>query len=115
MQPYRHEDVLQGYYPHAFTFLREDVPELSDDGPIDDDIPLEMCDPGNNELFIKSRVFVDENHSPKFRKEGSPRKRNDWRHDERIRQDDVRLRDRHYYKKKERKREEIPVWTLPPQ
>ena len=118
MQAYRHEDILQAYYPHSFTFNREDVPELDEDGEIEDEIPVEMCDPGKNGLFVKSRVFYEETpEQPRYRKEGSPRKRNDWRSDaqERARQDDVRLRDRHHYKKKEKKREEIPVWTLPPQ
>lgn len=118
MQTYRHEDILQVYYPHSFTFNRDDVTELDDDGEIDDDIPIDMCDPEKNGLFAKSRVFYDETQDPfRNKKEGSPRKRNDWRSEalERTRQDDVRLRDRHYYKKKEKKREEIPVWTLPQQ
>lgn len=117
MQHYRHEDILQGYYPHSFTFNRDDVSELDDDGEYED-IPEDMCDPEKNGLFQKSRIYFDENQDQsRYKKEssprGSPRKRVDWRSE--PRQDDVRLRDRHYYKKKERKREEIPVWTLPPQ
>lgn len=117
MQEFRQEDILQAYYPHAFTFNRDDVREL-DEGDIEEELPVEMCDPGKNGLFVKSRVFYDENQEQlRYRKEGSPRKRNDWRSDaqERNRQDDVRFRDRHHYKKKEKKREEIPVWTLPQQ
>lgn len=119
MQAYRHEDILQGYYPHSFTFNRDDVTELDEDGEIEEDIPVDMCDPVKNGLFVKSRVYYDENQGVEYRykKEGSPRKRNDWRSDaqERARQDDVRLRDRHHYKKKEKKRDEMPVWTLPQQ
>ncbi|XP_049868992.1 serine/threonine-protein kinase/endoribonuclease ire-1 [Pectinophora gossypiella] len=114
MQEFRNEDILQAYYPHNFTFNREDVIELCDD-TYEDEVPIEQCDPERNELFVKSKVFVDENEF-RFRN-GSPRKRNDWRseaQDYRSKQDDVRLRDRHY-KKKEKKREEIPVWTLPMQ
>ncbi|XP_028168427.1 serine/threonine-protein kinase/endoribonuclease IRE1 isoform X2 [Ostrinia furnacalis] len=111
MQQFRHEDILQAYYPHAFTFTREDVPELNDDQEFE---PYE----DTNELFVKSKVYVDEDQEkPKYyRIKESPRK-SDWRaeaRDFKTRQDDVRLRDRHY-KKKEKKREEIPVWTLPPQ
>ncbi|KAG6445865.1 hypothetical protein O3G_MSEX004164 [Manduca sexta] len=125
MQQYRHEDILQLYYPHSFTFRREDVAELNDDDY--EEIPPEMCDPEKNELFVKSKVYVDETilrtrredkGSPKASPRGSPRKFADWRSEAqelRMRQDDVRLRDRHYYKKKEKKREEMPVWTLPPQ
>lgn len=118
MQQYRHEDILQVYYPHTFTFSREDVPELNDDKYYEQELPSEMCDPDKNELFVKSRIFYDENNQEvRNRKEESPRKYSNWRtegSDYRIRQDDVRMRDRHF-KKKEKKREEIPVWTLPPQ
>ncbi|XP_075973369.1 serine/threonine-protein kinase/endoribonuclease Ire1 [Anticarsia gemmatalis] len=117
MQDYRAEDILQAYYPRSFTFNREDVAELNDDWD-HEEIPEEMCDPERNCLFQKSRVFYDENlDQNRYKKEGSPRasprKRVDWRSE--PRQDDVRLRDRHYYKKKEKKREDMPVWTLPPQ
>ncbi|KOB71168.1 Serine/threonine-protein kinase/endoribonuclease ire-1 [Operophtera brumata] len=115
MQQYRHEDILQAYYPHSFTFSREDVPELEDKEP-EQDLPSDLCDPDKNELFIRSRVFHD-NTEIRNRKEESPRKLTNWRtegSDYRIRQDDVRMRDRHY-KKKERKREEMLIWTLPPQ
>lgn len=119
MQQYRQEDILQVYYPHSFIFSREDVPELNDDKDYERELPSDICDPDRNELFVKSRVFFDESNQEllRNRKEGSPRKYTNWRtegSDYRIRQDDVRMRDRHY-KKKERKREEIPVWTLPPQ
>ncbi|KAL0892911.1 hypothetical protein ABMA27_014590 [Loxostege sticticalis] len=117
MQQFRHEDILQAYYPHSFTFSREDVPELNDDNY--QELPTELCDSDTNELFVKSKVYVDENDDkPKYyRNKESPRK-SDWRTDARefkTKQDDVRLRDRHYYKKKEKKREEMPVWTLPSQ
>ncbi|XP_041977924.1 serine/threonine-protein kinase/endoribonuclease IRE1 isoform X1 [Aricia agestis] len=114
MQQYRHEDILQAYYPHSFTFQREDVPEL-DESNYNEELPQEMCDPDKNELFVKSKVFYDDNDKePKYN--GSPRKYTNWRSEmqARTRQDDVRLRDRHY-KKKEKKSEEMPVWTLPPQ
>lgn len=123
MQQFRHEDILQAYYPHTFTFSRDDVHELNDEKDYDNFISEEQCDPEKNELFVKSKVYFDENTPEKphwnFKnKEGSPRKTPDWRtegRDFRTRQDDVRLRDRHHYKKKEKKKEEIPVWTLPPQ
>ncbi|XP_059045401.1 serine/threonine-protein kinase/endoribonuclease IRE1 [Achroia grisella] len=122
MQPYRHEDLLQGYYPHSFTFNREDVIELSNDSNYEEDLALELCDSEKNDLFVKSRVYYDENDREKsyryYRKDGSPQKRADWRSEARdfkARQDDVRLRDRHHYKKKEKKKEDIPVWTLPHQ
>lgn len=115
MQPYRHEDILQGYYSHAFTFNREDVIELSDDKEFDHELPQEMCSPDKNELFVKSRVFVDENSQDiRHRKEESPRKISNWRteaSDYRIRKEDVRFRVN--YKKKEKKTEDIPVWKLP--
>lgn len=117
MQQYRHEDILQAYYPHSFTFHREDVMELDSEGFVE--IPDIMCDPETNELFVKSKVYVDENeerHSVfKYYRHGSPRKRNDWKSegtDHKVRQDDVRLRDKHYKKKK---REDVPIWTVPPQ
>lgn len=120
MQQFRHEDTLQVYY-HSFTFNREDVPELTSENY--EEVPLDMCDPDKNELFIKSKVYYDEKETEKTRtprKEGSPRKIFDWRSDNqnseyRTRQDDVRLRDRHYFKKKEKKRDEMPIWRLPPQ
>ncbi|KAJ0177114.1 hypothetical protein K1T71_007123 [Dendrolimus kikuchii] len=114
MQQFRHEDILQGYYPHSFTFNREDVLELADDR-YDSEIPVQMCDAEKNELFIKSRIYKDESQD-RYKKDGSPRARADWRSealDFRSRQDDVRLRDRHF--KKEKKREEIPIWRIPPQ
>lgn len=118
MQQYRQEDILQGYYPHAFTFSRDDVAELNDDKD-NEEFPEDMCDPDKNELFVKSRVFVDENNLEiRHRKEGSPRKFSNWRteaSDYRIRQDDVRFRERQNYKKKEKKKENVMVWTLPPQ
>lgn len=113
MQQYRHEDILQAYYPHFFTFYREDVIELDNQGF--DEISDALCDPEKNELFVKSKVYVDENEEKqyKYHRNGSPRKRNDWRSEEhKVRQDDVRLRDRHYKKKK---REDTPIWTVPPQ
>lgn len=117
MQQYRNEDILQAYYPHTFTFNRDDVIELNNDNEYD--IPEEMCDPEKNELFLKSKVYIDESEQDRqyrYYRNESPRKKSDWRSDAqdyRIRQDDVRLRDRHY-KKKEKKREEFPVWALPP-
>nr|XP_026488501.1 serine/threonine-protein kinase/endoribonuclease IRE1 [Vanessa tameamea] len=123
MQQYKHEDILQAYYPHSFTFNRDDIIEFSDDMDNEELLPSDM---EKNELFLKSKVFFDENDKEKknYRKEGSPRKRAEivnWRSDQQstdfriLRQDDVRMRDRHYYKKKEKKREDIPVWSLPPQ
>ncbi|XP_047529274.1 serine/threonine-protein kinase/endoribonuclease IRE1 [Vanessa atalanta] len=123
MQQYKQEDILQAYYPHSFTFNRDDIIEFSDDMENEELLPSDM---EKNELFLKSKVFFDENDKEKkvYRKEGSPRKRADmvnWRSDQQstdfriLRQDDVRMRDRHYYKKKEKKREDIPVWSLPPQ
>ncbi|XP_046959979.1 serine/threonine-protein kinase/endoribonuclease IRE1 [Vanessa cardui] len=123
MQQYKQEDILQAYYPHSFTFNRDDIIEFSDDVDDDELLPSDM---EKNELFLKSKIYFDENDKEKklYRKEGSPRKRIDmvnWRSDHQstdfriLRQDDVRLRDRHYYKKKEKKREEMPVWSLPPQ
>ncbi|CAH2106534.1 unnamed protein product [Euphydryas editha] len=123
MQQYRQEDILQAYYPHSFVFNREDVEEFSNDTDFEVLLPSDI---EKNELFLRSRVYYDENDKDKkfYRKEGSPRKRsayvNDWRSeaqsvDFRIRHDDIRMRDKHYYKKKEKKREEIPVWSLPPQ
>lgn len=107
------------YYPHSFTFSREDVLELNDDKEYLEEISSDKCDPDRNELFVKSRVFYDENQETvRNRKEGSPRKINNWRteaSDYRIRQDDVRLRDRQFYKKKEKKKEDVPIWTVPPQ
>ncbi|CAK1595982.1 unnamed protein product [Parnassius mnemosyne] len=122
MQQFRQEDILHTYYPHTFTFNRDDVFELNDDYDYVDELPLEYCDPEKNELFVKSRVYVEEKKEPeryyRYKKDGSPRKITDWRSEQaselRLRQDDVRLRDRHY-KKREKKKEEIPVWCLPPQ
>lgn len=112
MQQFRQEDILQVYYPHAFIFSRKDVPELNDD-QYEEALPV--CDEETNDLFLKSKAYIDESKD-RFKKEGSPRKRNDWRSDDyRLRPDDVRLRDRHIIKKKEKKREEMPVWSLPPQ
>lgn len=123
MQQYREEDILQAYYPHSFVFSRDDVAELSNDTDCEELLPSDI---EKNELFLKSRIYYDENDKDKkyYRKEGSPRKRNvyvsDWRSeaqsvDLRVRHDDVRMRDKHYLKKKEKKREEVPVWSLPPQ
>lgn len=116
MQQYRNEDILQAYYPYSFTFYREEVPELADD---DNETPPESEDPHKNELFAKSRVYYDESKEKKFyRKDWSPKKQVDWRsqgQEFQLKQDDVRLRDRHHYKKREKKREEMPVWSLPPQ
>ncbi|XP_053607300.1 serine/threonine-protein kinase/endoribonuclease IRE1 isoform X2 [Plodia interpunctella] len=118
MQQYRNEDILQAYYPHSFTFNRDDVIELADNGYVEE-LPTDI--PEKNDLFNKSRVYYEENNqeSPKhYKKEGSPYKREDWRSEARnyqTRTDDVRLRDRHHNKKKEKKREEMPIWNLPPQ
>ncbi|XP_045448767.1 serine/threonine-protein kinase/endoribonuclease IRE1 [Melitaea cinxia] len=123
MQQYRQEDILQAYYPRSFVFSRDDVAELSNNTDCEELLPSDI---EKNELFLKSRIYYDENDKDKkyYRKEGSPRKRNvyvsDWRSgaqsvDFRVRQDDVRMRDKHYLKKKEKKREEVPVWSLPPQ
>ncbi|CAG5031807.1 unnamed protein product [Parnassius apollo] len=122
MQQFRQEDILHTYYPHSFTFNREDVLELNDDYDYVEEIPLEYCDPEKNELFLKSKVYVEEKKEPeryyRYKKDGSPRKVTDWRSEQaselRLRQDDIRMRDRHY-KKREKKKEEIPVWCLPPQ
>lgn len=117
MQQYRHEDILQVYYPHSFAFSRDDIVELINDD-VDYEVPEEIRE--KNELFIKSKVYVEENDQDKqlrYFRNGSPKKRYDWRaeaQDFKSRQDDIRMRDRHY-KKKEKKREEMPVWTLPPQ
>lgn len=114
MQQSRHEDILQAYYPHSFTFHRDDVIELDSHGF--EEISAGMCDPETNELFVKSKVYVDEKeHQYKYYRNGSPRNRDNWRSEgpeHKFRQDDVRLRDRHYKKKK---REDTPVWTVPPQ
>ncbi|XP_063618788.1 serine/threonine-protein kinase/endoribonuclease IRE1 [Cydia splendana] len=110
MQRFRQEDILQDYYPHSYTFSRTDVAELDD--RYEEELPPALCDPDTNELFVKSKVYFDESKDRK--KEGSPRKIVDWRSSDYRKQDDVRLRDRHY-KKKEKKREEMPVWSLPPQ
>ncbi|XP_072932092.1 serine/threonine-protein kinase/endoribonuclease IRE1 [Epargyreus clarus] len=125
MQQFRQEDVLQGYYPHTFTFSREDVVELDDEN-YEDEVPLEDCDPEKNELFLKSKVYYEEDDKKNkfFKNEGSPRKRienENWRSEagrdglENRKQNDVNLRDRHIYKKKEKKKEDMPVWRLPPQ
>ncbi|XP_060802843.1 serine/threonine-protein kinase/endoribonuclease IRE1 [Amyelois transitella] len=121
MQQYRNEDILQAYYPHSFTFDREDVQEF-DDSNFDEEFPSELANTEINDLFVKSKIYYDENNpdrSPKhYKKEGSLYKRLDWRNEARhfqSRKDDVRLRDRHHYKKKEKKREDMPIWTLPPQ
>ncbi|XP_013169478.1 PREDICTED: serine/threonine-protein kinase/endoribonuclease IRE1 [Papilio xuthus] len=113
MQQFRQEDILQAYYPHSFAFNRDDVYELTDE---DIEDPQEICDPDKNELFLKSRIYFDEKkEQEKFYRYKSPKKIVDWRSESsnlRL-QDDVRLRDR-FYKKKEKKKEEIPIWTLPP-
>lgn len=122
MQQFRHEDILQTYYPHTFTFSRDDVFEFVDEIDCMEELPLEFCGPERNELFLKSRVYFEVKKEPerylRYRKEGSPRKIVDWRSEQgtelRLRQDDIRMRDRHY-KKKEKKKEEVPVWCLPPQ
>lgn len=112
MQQFRQEDILQAYYPHSFAFNRDDVCELTDDIE-----PQEISDPDKNDLFIKSRIYFDEKKEERFhRYKTSPKKIVDWRSESpnlRL-QDDVRLRDR-FYKKKEKKKEELPIWTLPPQ
>lgn len=113
MQQYRQEDILHDYYPHSFVFQREDILELRDDNS-DDENHLEGSHMAINELFIKSRVYKDESQE-RYKKEGSPRKGGDWRNEAqfRSRQDDIRLRDRHF--KREKKKEDMPVWRLPPQ
>lgn len=112
MQQYRHEDILQAYYPHSFTFHRDDVMEFDSQGF--EDIPDVTCE--KNELFVKSKVHIDENEERQYKyyRHGSPRKRNDLRGEveHKVIQDDVRLRDKHYKKKK---REDIPIWSVPPQ
>ncbi|CAH0719467.1 unnamed protein product, partial [Brenthis ino] len=112
MQQYRHEDILQVYYPQSFTFNRDDVIELY---CTDSDEDLPVSDP-ENDLYITE----DTSKFKKIYKNGSPRRKmEDWRtegrSDFRIRPDDVRMRDKHFYKKKEKKKEDMPVWTLPPQ
>ncbi|XP_037872627.1 serine/threonine-protein kinase/endoribonuclease IRE1 [Bombyx mori] len=117
MQQYRDEDILQTYYPRTYVFNRDDVIELNNDKDCDYEVPSEMYDSERNHLFLKSRVYVDSSPDRRY-KEGSPKKLQDWRSEAqefRLRQDDIRLRDRHYYKKKERKKEEAPIWSLPPQ
>ncbi|XP_038211674.1 serine/threonine-protein kinase/endoribonuclease IRE1 [Zerene cesonia] len=109
MQQFRNEDVMQGYFPHTFTFDRDDVTELNDDNYVNEE------DLAINELFVKSKVYYDENEPDKKYKRDSPKKRVDWRSDDRTRQDDVRLRDRYTYYKKKEKKQEVPVWSLPPQ
>lgn len=113
MQQYRYEDILQAYYPYSFTFNRDDVIELQNTNYDED---MESVEP-ENELF--NNLNEDNVKYKKFYKNASPRKRvEDWRSegrsDTRIR-DDIRMRDKHYYKKKEKKREDTPVWSLPPQ
>lgn len=116
MQAFRHEDILHTYYPPAFTVHRDDVPELN--------AQPDYTDIEENQLFVKSKVYVDETEEPRYKKMGSPRRNNnnDWRSEDRgdveyrYRSDDVRLRDRQYYKRKEKKRDtDVPVWSLPPQ
>ncbi|RVE44453.1 hypothetical protein evm_010857 [Chilo suppressalis] len=120
MQQYRNEDILQEYYPHSFIFNRDEVAELNVLTEYEDYIPTELCDPERNELFVKSKTHLEENEERyRYNKtNGYPRKFNDWRSEAKefkTRQDDVRLRDKHHYKKKEKRKEEVPVWTLPPQ
>ncbi|XP_050670962.1 serine/threonine-protein kinase/endoribonuclease IRE1 [Leptidea sinapis] len=109
MQQYRNEDIMQGYYPHTYTFNRDDVIELNID------VDLEPCEE-NNDLFIKSKVFIHENAERKVYRKDSPKKRLDWRYEngDARTNDDVRLNDG-YFRKKERKKENVPIWTLPPQ
>ncbi|VVD04564.1 unnamed protein product, partial [Leptidea sinapis] len=108
MQQYRNEDIMQGYYPHTYTFNRDDVIELNID------VDLEPCEE-NNDLFIKSKVFIHENAERKVYRKDSPKKRLDWRYEngDARTNDDVRLNDG-YFRKKERKKENVPIWTLPP-
>ncbi|GBP65201.1 hypothetical protein EVAR_50008_1 [Eumeta japonica] len=109
MQEHRHEDVLQPYYMHSFTFNREDVDELNDNNYPE----LPEGDPESNQLFLKSRLYFDENDPEQlkyrnFKKNGSPRR---YYNAQTERKDDVRMR---HYKKKEKKKEtEMPFWTLP--
>ncbi|CAG9584465.1 unnamed protein product [Danaus chrysippus] len=113
MQQYRNEDILQTYYPYSFTFYREEVTELADDD-LEIQPEPELEDPHKNELFTKSRVHYDDKEKKFYRKDWSPKKQVDWRsqgQEFQMKQDDVRLRDRHHYKKK---KENIPVWSLPP-
>ncbi|XP_045535533.1 serine/threonine-protein kinase/endoribonuclease IRE1 [Papilio machaon] len=114
MQQFRQEDILQAYYPHSYAFNRDDVYELTDE---DIEEPQEVRDPDKNELFLKSRIYFDEKKDQeRFYRYKSPKKIVDWRSESsnlRL-QDDVRLRDR-FYKKKEKKKDEFPIWTLPPQ
>ncbi|KPJ08216.1 Serine/threonine-protein kinase/endoribonuclease IRE1 [Papilio machaon] len=114
MQQFRQEDILQAYYPHSYAFNRDDVYELTDE---DIEEPQEVRDPDKNELFLKSRIYFDEKKDQeRFYRYKSPKKIVDWRNESsnlRL-QDDVRLRDR-FYKKKEKKKDEFPIWTLPPQ
>ncbi|CAH2268974.1 jg15999 [Pararge aegeria aegeria] len=116
MQLYRQEDILQAYYPHSYTFSREDVFEFSDDKDYVDEI-IEAVDPETNGLFLKSKVYFDDNDKEKrFYRQGSPKKTVDWRSEQidfRSQRDDIRMRDRHF--KKYKKHEEIPVWSLAPQ
>ncbi|XP_045525951.1 serine/threonine-protein kinase/endoribonuclease IRE1 [Pieris brassicae] len=106
MQQYRHEDIMLGYFTQTFTFNRDDVTELID-------ATEEFSDHAQNDLFVKSKVYYEENDPERRFKRESPKRRVDWRSEDRARQDDVRLRDRHYRKKE--KKHDMPVWSLPPQ
>ncbi|CAG4980142.1 unnamed protein product [Colias eurytheme] len=109
MQQFRNEDIMQGYFPHAFVFNRDDVTELNDDNYVNEE------DLAINELFVKSKIYYDENDPEKRYKRDSPKKSVDWRSEDRTRQNDVRPRERYTYYKKKEKKQEMPVWSLPPQ
>lgn len=59
MQDYRHEDILQNYYPIDYVFRRDNIPELLKSDNYECEIDPEMCDPEVNQLFVKSRVYYE--------------------------------------------------------
>lgn len=125
MQQFRHEDDLYLYYPQTFTFDPEQVPELDDKDYVDEFLTNNI-DPETNQLFVKSKIYFDESAEKPIRyynkKTNSPKKRYDIRSDEphnaehSSKPDDVRMRDRQHYKKKDKKKDvEMPLWALSPQ
>lgn len=109
---------MLGYYHHNFNFSRDDVPELDAENYIDE-IPSELCDPDRNQLFVKSKTYVEEGTNKesrpfRYNKRGSPRKRNEFNDfaDHAYKSDDVRMRQ---YKREKKRDADMPTWTVPPQ